>query len=544
MTVFRLNQFKGTIPRAPDHVLREGDARVAHDIDVSKGTLAPLREKKWLQSAPDTAIRVHQMGCCTYTFDSCVDVAEWLPECPRLYITGRTSYPELGVPSGGCGLTMQRLGVPQPTTPLYAQSTTTEPAKDVSEVSYMYTFKNNLGEEGGPSPASNDVLKQDAEGVVALTGFYTPSFEYSVTTICVYRRETGFLTGNESVENPSTDYYLVAEYPVATRDVTDTAPIIQLGRALWTMGVEEPPRKLTNITAIGGTMALVASVGNKLYFSKAGQPWNWPRSQEMTLDDNIIDIVDQNGALYVLTTGSPYIVQGDGGCDERQCRVVTKLEYNMPLIACATGSGALATPFGVIYASNEGLIQLVANAAPKVLTDEFYTVEQWQSLRPDTTRLGYSNGMLFCVTDAESMVIFLNTLSYQNHTLNRLITISDRPVAMTEMGNGGLMMLENNATWQWGAGDTLREYHWRSEAINAGGNLVFASAQALQHNGVAKYTVMCDNDAYTFELVGKTSALQRLPRMGRHIYWWLDIKGTAEVDWVALASSHNALTRG
>ena len=115
---------------------------------------------------------------------------------------------------------------------------------------------------------------------------------------------------------------------------------------------------------------------------------------------------------------------------------------------------------------------------------------------------------------------------------------------MIEMHNGELMMLENNATWQWGAGDTLREYRWRSEVINAGGNLVFASAQAMQHNGVAKYTVLCDNDSYTFELVGKTSTLQRLPRMGRHIYWWLEVVGTAEVDWVALASSHNALTRG
>lgn len=544
MTAFRINQFKGIIPRAPDHILRDGDSRVAHDVDLSRGTLAPFREKKLLQSAPEDAIRIHQLGCCTYTFDSCVDIAEWLPECQRLYITGRTSYPEVGIPTGGCALSLQRLGVPQPTTPLVATTTTAEPERDVSEVSYVYTFKNNLGEEGAPSPSSNDVLKQDDEGVVTLGGFTAPSFEYAVTTICLYRRETGFFTGSEQVETPSTDYYLVGEYPVGTGVVEDNLAIINLGRALWTMGVEEPPRKISNITAIGGTMSMVASLGNKLYFSKAGQPWNWPRSQEMTLDDNIVDIVDQNGSLYVLTTGNPYIVQGDAGCDERQCRVVTKLEYRMPLIACGTGSGSLATPFGVIYSSNEGLVQLATSSAPKVLTDEFYTTEQWRALRPDTVRLGYSNGMLFCVTDVESMVIFLNTASYQNHTLNRLVTISDRPIDMFEMDNGELMMLEKGATWQWNAGDTLRPYRWRSEVINAGGNLVFASAQAMQLNGVATYTLLCDNESYAFTVVGKNSSINRLPRMGRHIYWWLEVAGTAEVDWVAIASSNNALTKG
>ena len=541
MTTMRIDRFMGIVPRKPEHMLRDGEALIAHDVDLAKGVVEAFRTNSLVETVPDTSVRLYQVGCCSLVYDTCVDLATWLPECQRVYITGRMPYPEVGIMGPDCTISYQRLGVPQPTMPLVAVSTTTEVKPDVSEVSYVYTFKNNLGEEGAPSPVSNDVLKADDEGVVTLTGFQTAPFEYNVTTVCVYRRETGFFSGSEDAEKPVTGYYLVAEYPVGTMVAVDDISIMYLGRTIWTEGVEEPPRNLTNITAVGGSLSLVGSVANKLYFSKGGQPWNWPKSQEMTLDYNIVDIQDSNGVLYVLTDGPPYVVQGDGACDERQCREITELPYNMPLISCGYGRGSIGTPFGVIYSSNEGLIQISRDGAPLVITDQYFTQQQWRSLRPDTARLAYSNGMLFCVTDVNSFVFFINSRTYSQFEAKKLVTISDTPIDMIESDTGEVLMLMEGEIVMFNGGDARRKYLYKTAPQMATGGYCITSIQVDQMSDVTDYTVQCERGSYTVRFVGDVLDRDRLPRFGLHQRWWLTMEGSARVNSVVLASSYAAI---
>lgn len=85
MLDFSLYEFFGIAPRLRGKQLPQSYATVAHDVDLTHGVLQPFREPMKV-SDKTGASRVASYGCDIFTFDQCVSVAEWLPDCPRLYI--------------------------------------------------------------------------------------------------------------------------------------------------------------------------------------------------------------------------------------------------------------------------------------------------------------------------------------------------------------------------------------------------------------------------------------------------------------------------
>ena len=110
----RFLEFHGIFPRITEDNLPTNSATVANDVNLRSGRVEPWRERLALAEAPESALTMHQHGCCYYTWDTCVSVAEYLPDYNSMFLTGRRGYPERAVFGDNCSLTYYRLGVPKP----------------------------------------------------------------------------------------------------------------------------------------------------------------------------------------------------------------------------------------------------------------------------------------------------------------------------------------------------------------------------------------------------------------------------------------------
>ena len=512
MLAWESYEFAGIIPRLRKKQLPKGYATVAHDVDLTHGTIKAFLEPRYIKDAPTGSVYMYVWGCDILTWDKCVDVAEWLPDCPRLFITGNADYPQTITTENG-RLVYRRLGVlapPSPPMPTVIPLSIPQPTVDNPNptdpnleddrdrsTAYMATFVNSFGEESGPSTPSHDVVIEDGQ-TVELDFRYAPPIEYDIKKVRVYRRETGFRTGLEKEQELETHWFLLTELDIDEREFTDNVPIIHLGWAYENLDAREPPAELSNITAIPETAILAGSVQNKLLFSRNLQPNNWELSQEMTLDDNIIALGASGNSLYVATDGHPYRVQADVGCDNRACRDIHRYKQAFPMINCHTGHGAITTPFGFVYASTDGLVMLSDSPNPQVITSEVLSQDDWRQLAPHTTRLAYCKGALFVVTDKISFILWLDSNTYSDTKHKKMVTISDVPTDMFVSRQGELLLLQQNGRIeQWNAGNKLRPYKWLSAVIDTGFLFDLTRLRAKVMNADSEISIISDRAKIT-----------------------------------------------
>ena len=518
--------FAGIVPRLRSKQLPKGYATVAHNVDLSHGSIKAFLEPRYIKDAPATAVKLYAWGCDLLTWDKCVDVAEWLPDCPRLFVTGNADYPQTATMENG-QLVYRRLGVLAPPSPPVATATDVHNDKSRS-VAYITTFVNSFGEESGPSIPSNDVVIEDGQRV-EVSFRYNPPIEYDIRKVRIYRRETGFNTGLEKEQQLQTHWFFLTELDVQAREFTDETSIIDLGWAFDGIDVREPPRQLQNITAIPQTAILAGSVANKLLFSRNLQPHNWELSQEMTLDDNVVSLGAVGNSLFVATDGHPYRVQADVGCDKRECRQVFRFAQSFPIISCHTGSGSLSTPFGFVYATTDGVVLLTEGANPQIITSEVLSQDDWRKLAPHTARFAYYKGALFVVTEKISFILWIDSNTYADSKNKKMTTISDEPIDMTVTRQGELLLLQQNGTiTQWNAGTKLRPYRWVSADIDTGFMFDLTRLRAKVLNADTQISLISDRAAITRRFPTGDTIIP-FGRHGRVRQFNIEAVGTGEI---------------
>lgn len=518
--------FAGIVPRLRSKQLPKGYATVAHNVDLSHGSIKAFLEPRHIKDASTTAVKLYAWGCDLLTWDKCVDVAEWLPDCPRLFVTGNADYPQTATMENG-QLVYRRLGVLAPPSPPVTTATDVHTDKSRS-VAYITTFVNSFGEESGPSIPSNDVVIEDGQRV-ELSFRYNPPIEYDIRKVRIYRRETGFNTGLEKEQQLQTHWFFLTELDVQAREFTDETSIIDLGWAFDGIDVREPPRQLQNITAIPQTAILAGSVANKLLFSRNLQPHNWELSQEMTLDDNVVSLGAVGNSLFVATDGHPYRVQADVGCDKRECRQVFRFAQSFPIISCHTGSGSLATPFGFVYATTDGVVLLTEGANPQIITSEVLSQDDWRKLAPHTARFAYYKGALFVVTEKISFILWIDSSTYADSKNKKMTTISDEPIDMTVTRQGELLLLQQNGTIvQWNAGTKLRPYRWVSADIDTGFMFDLTRLRAKVLNADTQISLISDRATITRRFPTGDTIIP-FGRHGRVRQFNIEAVGTGEI---------------
>lgn len=527
-------EFAGIVPRLRSKQLPRGYATIAHDVNLSHGTIKAFFEPKKIKDVPPTAVRLYAWGCELLTWDKCVDVAEWLPDCPRLFITGNADYPQTATLDNG-RLTYRRLGVLAPPSPPTANANSVD-SEETRSVAYITTFVNAFGEESGPSVPSHDVVIEDGQQVT-VSFRYNPPIEYDIQKVRIYRRETGFNTGLEKEQQLQTHWFFLAEVDVQTREYTDTTSIIDLGWAFEGADTREPPKALQNITAIPQTAILAGSVMNKVLFTRNLQPHNWELSQEITLDDNVISMGAVGNSLFVATDGHPYRIQADVGCDRRECRQVFRFAQSFPIISCHTGSGAITTPFGFVYASTDGVVLLTESANPQIITSEVLSQDDWRQLAPHTTRFAYYKGALFVVTQKISFILWIDSNTYADSKYKKMTTISDVPVDMVVTRQDELLLLQTGGTIvQWNAGDKLRPYRWVSADIDTGFLFDLTRLRAKVLSGDTEISLISPR-ATTTRRFPTGNIIIPYGRHGRVPQFSVEVKGTGEVSEIVAGLS-------
>ena len=531
-----LKSFGGIVPRLAWSNLPLNCATVAHDVKLRNGKLEPWREKLALTQAVQDAVTVHFHGCCPYTFDKCVDMAEYVTDYSRLYFTGRMDYPEVASIGANCALTYYRLGVPQPTSaPNISCSEST--GRNCSARSYVYTFINTFGEEGAPSPASRQVTVADGTAV-AISNFATSDATYGIVAINIYRTATVLRDGTEKTQESGTEFLLVAQVPVGTVSYSDTVLEKMLGEVLTTENNREPPQALRHITYMRGTGVLAGVTTNRVHFCQAYQPSNWPAEHDLTLPYNIVHAVSLGSKLFVTTDSYPYVIDGAQSCEAKQCRSVDSANTPLPDISCGHVHGAIATPFGIIYASKDGIVLVNPNGQFQIISSAWFSTDDWIKIRPETARFAYWRGYLVCVTDVISFMLEIDSGTYNDLKTAELTTISDTPVDMTVTQSDELILLQDSMLWHWNAGSTYRSYRWESRELGFGGESTPTVAKA-RTDGVT-LRIMGFDGAYYYERFVPDETPVRLKRLGRQRNWRLRLSGKGTVEYIALGMTVNA----
>ncbi len=532
-----ISTFGGIIPRMPWANLPLENATVAHDVKIRNGKLEPWREKLAIAQAVQDAVVVHFHGCCPYTFDTCVDMAEYVTDYSRLYFTGRKDYPEVASIGSNCSLTYYRLGVPQPTQAPNI-SCSESYGRQCSARSYVYTFVNIFGEEGAPSPASRQVTVADGTAV-AVSNFSVPDSVYGVESINVYRTATILRDGTEKTQEPGTEFLFVANIPLGTGVYADTVLEKMLGEVITVENNREPPVDLRHITYLRGTGVLAGVTTNQVHFCQAYQPSNWPAEHDLTLPYNIVHAVSLGSKLFITTDSYPYVIDGAQDCEPKKCRGVDDVNTPLPDISCGHVHGAISTPFGAIYASKDGIVLVNPSGQFQIISSAWFSTDDWVKIRPETARFAYWRGYLICVTDVISFMLEIDSGTYNDVKTAALVTVSDVPVDMTTTQSGELILLQDSMLWQWNAGSSYRAYRWDSRELGFGGESTPIVAK-VRTDGI-KLCIMGSDSANNYERFVPNEAPVRLKRLGRQRNWRLRLSGKGTVEYIVLGMTINAV---
>ena len=546
--------FKGIAPRYDSHLLGDGFATTAKDVNLWHGTLRPFREKKLCREIKQATKSVFYDNCCWKEFDKCVEFTRLNTSCARQVVTGLFDYPatscsdecnprwiRLGLPSPGTAPTIERLDSLEGKRGCYAENLIDSIEYKRATRTYVYTYVNSCCDEGPPSYPT-ETLDVDDGGRVMLSGFNTPSAEYDVKNIRIYRLASGFDMNNTSIENFTidetsalSDYYLVDEIPVGTTAYIDDKMDYELGYAMETQEYVAPPKDLRGIISVDGTQLAGITGGNKIRFSTPNFPHAWQEADELTVPDKIQALVEFKSDIVVLTCGALYKVEPIEDCKTVGCRKVTKTLEDYPLVSCCGGHGYALTPKGVVFASIDGLI-LTDGVQATNITSPYFAPDDWKALHPDRMSVAYNRDSVYFFSDVAGYCLQF-PVSLTEWENSHLIELSDRPeYAFGE--NDELYLVEKGEVYRWDRGDTYRPYHWVSKKEISPTQINFAGAKVSRYN----------NGDVTFKFIGddilikEYSPLQtekfRLPSGRRDVEFQVDLKGTAEVYQVEVSTSY------
>lgn len=550
MTTLNFTRFSGIIPRVHRAKLGASYAAEAHDVDLRHGTLRPWREPKAIEGVPTGTKTVHQYGCCWFSWDKCVEVAEYSSECPRLYVTGSHPYPvvtnidaECNIGCGGQAWT--RLGVPAPKSPPTVTAPTAVEDYTMEATEYVYTYVNCFCEEGAPSPPSVSVDRNDVVGfTTTIKDFLPVASEYNIEKVNIYRRTTGRMYVREqATDKLMTDFMYVGSIDLSIGIFQDAVRNINIGHTLNSRFAHEPPVGLRGMMLVNNSNTLAGFLGNKLYFSNNNAPHAWSQYNEITLDDNIRMIRPLGKDIAVMTDGYSYIVQGVGDCSAvNGCRAVAKSEYPFPTIVCCSHNSSVETPMGVIYVTSRGLALMAeGNPTPALVSMPWFAEDDWRKMKPETMRLGYYDGAVFCTSDTYSFMLQLDGSTYKNDQIvdYLLTTFSDVPVYYFRNRHGELFMLEGDVVYQWNAGSVYRPFIWESKLIDT---REFNNFRAMQVNsyGFTNFSLLVDDTlVYNRDIRDQTD--YRIPHYGRKRRHVVRLSGIHEVWGLSLAGSFREL---
>jgi hypothetical protein len=523
-----ISAFGGLAPRLGDDQLPVGAARVARDLWLSNGGIRPWRTPLELCEASPGDVSLFVEGCRVRLWDKIVRACDWLPDEPMLIVVGRSWRPEVLI-----GDDYHPLGVPAPeTAPTVSGSESYGETSDMR--TYCLTWVNALGRESAPSPPSRSAPVRDGDPVV-VSNLPAPPGGWEIEALRVYRTATGWRAeGEEGQAEPITAWLLVGELPAGETFLVDQLLARELGPILETHDDRPPPNGLAHVARLEDTGVLVGAAGNRVHFSDNYHPWAWPATLDIGLDDRVVNLCVVGTTVFATTEGRPVVIDASNYCEPAAPRPAAEVSAAPPDIGRGHARSACATPFGMVYSSADGLILLKADASFDVLTASWHDRATWSVLRPETARVAYWRGRVFCATDAATLVLEIDSKTFGDSEAGILTTLSLSPSDMHVPASGSLAMLEGGRVIAFDQGDGLMPWVWESSPMRMSGEATF-NALRVRPSGAGVTLRGRRGETWTGRVPDGNPV--RIGRLGRSRELTARLEGHLPVDRLELSAS-------
>lgn len=539
MAAIQVKSFGGISPKVPPRYLQDTMAQTALNGVVFNGSLQPLSNVGSTVATltkAGTPLTIYRFGQSVvsdslYWFHWTTDVnvcrsqisgdtSEWT------FYTGdgapKATYSTLALSGSNYPTVSRPLGIPAPTNiaSVTLVGTPTEEADIPESRVYTYTFVNKEAGfefESAPAPASTTVDVRVGQSVTVGNFSSVPS-GYTLTHRRIYRSTSG-------------TFLFVAEIAISATSYSDTKLAEALGEELPSLTWLPPPATLAGLTNLpNGIMA--GFTGRDVYFCDQYRPHAWPVQYMQSLDFPVVGLGRMDTTLAVLTTGTPYFIQGSSP----DSMVVVKSDLEQ---ACASKRSIVSTNNSVIYASPDGLVML-SSAGSKILTEQMFTRAQWQATFNPSSIHAYQQDMkyvaFYTVGGVTGGFIFdLTTGQMILHTLYATAGYNDLQADKLYTAFAGRTV----KIWQAGA---ALSYTWKSKKFTMPKVMGFSCAQVEAEAYPVTAKIYSDNVLVHTQTVTSRAPF-RLPATPG-LDWEFQIEGNTEVFNIIMAQSVTELANG
>lgn len=449
---------------------------------------------------------------------------------------GGTTYPMISYP----------LAIPTPTAALVAAATAkatpdnsvrlcykvagTESANTGNRIArtYVYTFVNDYGREGAPSPASNTVYTNDDEAVLLTNLPAIPQAD--INKIRIYVAASGG-TYNYLREKP---------LPASSCTITDN----KFGDPIQTTLYSPPPDTLIGITTMANGI-LAGYDGNELYFSEPYQSHAWPEDYKVSMDYPIKGLSAYGNMLFISTEGYPIIATGN----HPSYMSFTKLGETQ---ACKSVFSMVGVPGGAMYAARDGIVLLTAGSAD-MISEGIISKRIFHSLSPGTIHgylfRGYYVG--FYDSGSSDKIIAETGEKYPGKGAfildpkRKTVTFTDTwcDCAFSDYVSGKLYLTRNisgvNHLYAFDEGSTNLQMTWETRPIITE-KTHFTVGKVRAERYPFTFKLLADDEfVYTYTVTSE--AAFRLPSGYNATKWAVKIQGDTIIDSITLAESMSEL---
>lgn len=393
---------------------------------------------------------------------------------------------------------------------------TEEPSATESR-SYVFTWVNKESGfefESGPSAAS-EIVDVHVGQEVTISGFSTIASGYTATHKRLYRTVSGV-------------FLFVEELPYSQTSYTDTKIADELAEELPSLTWSPPPADLKGLINLPNGM-MAGFIGRDVYFCEAYRPHAWPLNYVQTMDFPVVGLGRMDTTLAVLTTGTPYFIQGSSP----DSTVVVKSDLEQ---ACASKRSIVSTNGVVVYASPDGLIMLTPGGS-QMVTEKYFNRAQWQAYFNPASINAYSHDMKYIAfyDNGTTQGGFIYDFKSQQFILHNLYATA----GYSDLQRDQLFVVSSNRLLKkWEQGSALT-YTWKSKKFTMPYPIGFTCAQVEAET----YPVTCKIYQAGTLIHTQTVASRepfRLPsNVGRD--WEIQLEGTSEVFSLDLAQSMGEL---
>lgn len=535
MAMISIKSFAGISPKVPPRYLQEPQAQTALNAKPFNGSLQPL------PNVGSTLLTLSKVGVpkTIYRFgqDLVSDTQywfEWITDVDvcRSQISGDTSewtfftgdgapkatYNTLALTSGPPYPVASRpLGLPAPASAVtVAANGAVDTSETVETRVYTYTFVNKEAGfefESAPAPPSASVDVRSSQ-TVDLTTFASVPSGYTVTHKRIYRATSGI-------------FLFVAEITLATSSYNDAVTAENLGEELPSLTWTEPPAGLKGLINLpNGNMA--GFVGRDIYFCVPYRPFAWPLQYIQSVDFPVVGLGRLDTTLAVLTTGTPYFIQGT----DPESMVVVKSDLEQ---ACASKRSIVSFNGIVMYASPDGLVALSPGGS-RIVTEQYFTKAQWQGFKPDS---------IFAYQTDLKYVGFYDNGTVQGNfvydmTTGMFVTSTIYPSAgYTDIQRDKLFLAFSDRTVKTWEGGSALTYTWKSKIFGLPYPMSFATAQVQAEAYPVTAKFYLDGVLLHTQTVASRSPFRLPAKIG--LDWEVQLEGTAEIFSVDIAQSVSEL---